>query len=146
VFILFGHGEIVDSLVHFLMHPHSPWKIQMQILMWKQWKKKLGVHTLSHSTSGVEGHVRALGWGLRRMTSESIIHMNLHRPNNKLVSAWLEEFWCTGKPHAYTNSQDSPRPKFGGSHHLPPYSILCAWPQGLHPNVILSQDSQVGNP
>jgi hypothetical protein len=26
------------------------------------------------------------------------------------------------------------------------YSILCAWPQGLHPNVILSQDSQVGSP
>jgi len=33
-----------------------------------------------------------------------------------------------------------------GSYHLPLYSIFCAWPQGLHPNVILSQDSQVGNP
>lgn len=58
----------------------------MQVLMWKQWKKELGVCTLSHSISGVEGRVGALGWGLRRMTSESIIHMNLHRPNNKLVS------------------------------------------------------------
>jgi hypothetical protein len=27
---------------------------------------------------------------------------------------------------------------------FPPYSILCAWPRGQHPNVILSQDSQVG--
>ncbi len=31
------------------------------------------------------------------------------------------------------------------SHHLPPYSILCVWPQGLHPNVILFWDSQVGD-
>jgi hypothetical protein len=28
------------------------------------------------------------------------------------------------KPHANANSQDSPRPELGGSHHLPPYSIL----------------------
>jgi hypothetical protein len=31
-------------------------------------------------------------------------------------------------------------------HHLPPYSILCAWPWDQHPNVILSRDSQVGVP
>jgi hypothetical protein len=31
-----------------------------------------------------------------------------------------------------------------GNHHLPPYSILCAWPWDQHPNVILSQDSEVG--
>ncbi len=33
-----------------------------------------------------------------------------------------------------------------GNHHLIPYSILCASPQGSHPNHILSQDSQVGVP
>jgi len=33
------------------------------------------------------------------------------------------------KPQAYT---DSPQHKLGGSHHLPPYSILNAWPWGLH--------------
>jgi hypothetical protein len=43
------------------------------------------------------------------------------------------------------DSQNSSRPRFGASHHLPPYSILCAWPQTLHPNVILSWDSQVGS-
>ncbi len=32
-----------------------------------------------------------------------------------------------------------------GSHHLPAYSIFYAWPRGLHPNVILSRDSQVGS-
>ncbi len=33
-----------------------------------------------------------------------------------------------------TNTQDSSRPRLGGSHHLPPYSILCASPRGPHPN------------
>jgi len=44
------------------------------------------------------------------------------------------------------DSQDSPHPKLGGSHHLPLYSIICTWPRGQHPNVILSWDSQVGIP
>jgi len=48
---------------------------------------KVGVHSLAHSTSGVEGCVGALGWGLGQMTSMLIIHMDLHKPNNKLVSA-----------------------------------------------------------
>jgi len=33
-----------------------------------------------------------------------------------------------------TDTLNSPRPRLGGSHHLPPYSILCGWPQSLHPN------------
>jgi hypothetical protein len=33
-----------------------------------------------------------------------------------------------------TDTQDSPRPGLGGSHHLPPYSILCDSPRGPHPN------------
>jgi hypothetical protein len=53
------------------------------------------------------------------------------------------------KPQANTDSQDlqdSPWPGLGGIHHLPLYSIFYAWPQGEHPNVILSQDSQVETP
>jgi len=42
------------------------------------------------------------------------------------------------------DSQDSPRPRFGGSYHLPPYSILYTFPWGPHPNGFLSRDSQVG--
>jgi hypothetical protein len=45
-----------------------------------------------------------------------------------------------------TDTQDSSRPELGGSQNLPPYSIFCVYPRGLHPNVILSQDSQVGSP
>jgi hypothetical protein len=106
----------------------------------------VGARSLAHSISKVKGHAGAPGWGLGRMTSKSITHTDLHKPNNKLVSVWLEHFWCTDKPQANTNSQDSPRPRFGGSHHLPPYSIFYAWPWGQHPNVILSKDSQVGAP
>jgi len=47
----------------------------------------VGAHSLVCSTLGVEGCVGALGWGLGRLTSRSIIHMDLHKPNNKLVSA-----------------------------------------------------------
>jgi len=36
----------------------------------------------------------------------------------------------TGNP----NSQDSPQFGLGGSHHLPPYNILCCYPRGPHPN------------
>jgi hypothetical protein len=36
---------------------------------------------------GVEGHVGAQGWGLGRVINNSIIHTDLHKLNNKLVSA-----------------------------------------------------------
>jgi hypothetical protein len=58
----------------------------------------------------------------------------------------LEHFWCTDESQANTDSQDSPWPELEGNHHLPPYSIFCAWPPGLHPNVILSWDSQIKVP
>jgi hypothetical protein len=41
-----------------------------------------------------------------------------------------------------TDSLDSPWPGLGGSHHLPPYSILCVTPPHLHPNGTFSRDSQ----
>jgi hypothetical protein len=64
--------------------------------------------SLVRNTLGAEGHARAPGWGLGQVTSRSIIHMDLHKPNNKLISATLEHFWCTNKPHANINSQNSP--------------------------------------
>ncbi len=47
----------------------------------------IGVHSLACSTLVVNGHVRALGWGLGWMINGSIIHTDLHKPNNKLVNA-----------------------------------------------------------
>jgi len=43
--------------------------------------------SLIHSTLGVEGRLGTLGWGLKKLTSESITHTNLHKSNNKLVNA-----------------------------------------------------------
>jgi hypothetical protein len=49
--------------------------------------KGIVTRSLARNILGVEGSARALGWGLGRMTSKSITHTNLHKPNNKLVSA-----------------------------------------------------------
>jgi hypothetical protein len=51
-----------------------------------------------------------------------------------------------GRAAGNLDSQNSPRPGLGGSHHLPPYNILYASPHGPHPNDFLSRDSQVGVP
>jgi len=51
-----------------------------------------------------------------------------------------------GTSHGHFDTQDSPRPGLGGSHHLPPYSILCVSPRRLHPNGSFSRDSQVRVP
>ncbi len=48
-------------------------------------KKKLGHTNLQHF--GVRGCVGASGGGLWQMTSVSIIHINWHKLNNKLINA-----------------------------------------------------------
>jgi hypothetical protein len=75
--------------------------------------------------------------------------MDLHKTNTR----WLMHSWNTfgtrtnhGQPKATSDSQDSPWPELGGSHHLPLYSILYASPRGSHPNRFLSRDSQMGVP
>jgi hypothetical protein len=61
------------------------------------------------------------------------------KPTNKLVSS-----------HSGTlstrDSRDSPQPGLEGSHHLPPYSILCVTPWHVHPNSTFSRDSRIGVP
>ncbi len=44
--------------------------------------------------------------------------------------------------HGQLDSLDSPRPGLGGSHHLPPYSILCDSPRHPRPNVTFSREMQ----
>jgi len=51
-----------------------------------------------------------------------------------------------GTSHKQLGLLDSPRPGLGGSHHLPPYSILCSSLPRLHPNGLFFQDSQMGVP
>jgi hypothetical protein len=45
------------------------------------------MHSLARSTSRVEGRARASKWGLGRLISNSITHINMHKPNHKLVNA-----------------------------------------------------------
>ncbi len=49
--------------------------------------KGVGMHSMAHNTSRVEGCAGAPGWGVGRLTSNSITYMNLHKPNHKLISA-----------------------------------------------------------
>jgi hypothetical protein len=63
-----------------------------------------------------------------------------------LVRTHFAHSWCWDKPRATLDSLDSPRPGLRGSHHLPPYSILCDSPSHLHPNDTFSRDSQSGVP
>jgi hypothetical protein len=51
-----------------------------------------------------------------------------------------------GTSHGHFDTQDSPRPGLGGSHHLPPYIILYNSLRELHPNGTFSWDSQGGVP
>ncbi len=71
-------------------------------------REGVGARSLTHSTSGVKGRAGAYGWGLGKLTSKSITHMDLHKPNNKLISAQLEHLWCMDEPRANMNSQNSP--------------------------------------
>jgi hypothetical protein len=69
----------------------------------------IGACSPAHNTSEVEGCAGASGWGLRKLTSKSIIHMNMHKPNNKLVSVQLEQLWCMHEPlqtHIHKTHQD----------------------------------------
>jgi hypothetical protein len=73
--------------------------------------------------------------------------LNLHpKTNHKRVSSHSGTPLGVGTSHGHFDTLDSPRPELGGSHHLPPYSILCSSPRELHPNGTFSRDSQVGVP
>jgi len=94
--------------------------------------------------------VRRACWKLRdkqgRETS-SLTYVVLHpNPTHKWVRIHSAPFWCWDKPWANLDSLDSPRFGLRGSHHLPPYSILCSSPRDLHPNGYFSRDSQSGVP
>jgi hypothetical protein len=57
-----------------------------------------------------------------------------------VVSSHSETPLGVGTSHGHFGPQDTPRPELGGSHHLPPYSILCNALLRLHPNGSFSRD------
>ncbi len=94
---------------------------------------------------GVEGRARSPGIRLGRGTSRSSLNLHPKTNHTGLVSHSGTPLGV-GTSHGHFGPQDSPRPGLEGSHHLPPYSILCATPPSLHPNGSFSRDSQVGVP
>ncbi len=108
-------------------------------------KLGLGRRSRLQHYRGVEGRVRSPGIRLRRGTSRS--SLNLHpKQTTHVVSSHSKTPLGVGTSHGHFGPQDTPRPGLGGSHHLPPYSILYNAPRGLHRNGSFSRDSQVGVP
>jgi hypothetical protein len=75
-----------------------------------------------------------------------LLHDPASKTNPKFVRTHYAPFWCWDKPRVTLDSLDSPRSGLGGSHHLPPYSILCVTPREPHTNGTFSRDSQGGVP
>jgi hypothetical protein len=73
-----------------------------------------------------------------------LLHDPASKTNPKLVRTHSASIWCWDKPWTTLDSLDSSQPRLGGSHHLPPYSILCIASPRPHPSGCLSRDSQCG--
>jgi hypothetical protein len=73
-----------------------------------------------------------------------LLHDLASKTNPKLVRIHYAVIRCWDKPRVTLDSLDSPWPGLEGSHHLPPYSILCITPREPHPNGTFSRDSQGG--
>jgi len=108
----FWHAPYQNFLIHFFHKPGCPNKWprnqrvfpRIKLLEHPQWrtfellvklkceskseniKEGIGVRSLVQNTLGVEGHAKTSKWGLGWVTSGSIIHMDLHKPNNKLFN------------------------------------------------------------
>ncbi len=87
------------------------------------------------------------GFGIRLGVGTIILfHDPASETNPKLVKTHSTPFWVLGLATGDLDSLDSPRPGLGGSHHLPPYSILCNSARRLHPNGSFSRDSPRWSP
>ncbi len=95
--------------------------------------ERIGARSLAHNTLKGRGACWSSGMGVGRLDKLHSLTRACTQPTQGgqcIVATPLVVGQTTGN----TNTQDSPRPGLGGSHHLPPYSILCTSPQGLHPN------------
>ncbi len=79
-----------------------------------------------------------------REMDQQIKHESASKTNHKRVRSHSGTPLGVRTSHGQFGLLDSPRPGLEGSHHLPPYSILCVSPWRLHPNGSFSRDSQVG--
>jgi hypothetical protein len=82
-----------------------------------------------------------LGRGTNYLVTQSCIQS---QPTSWL--ALIQNTLVLGQATGNLDSLDSSRPGLGGSHHLPPYSILYVAPRRPHSNGFYSRDSQGGVP
>jgi hypothetical protein len=82
-------------------------------------KERIGVHSLTPSTSGVEGCIGALVWGLGQMINRSIIHTN----QTNQTTSWLVCNWNTFD--AWTNHWHTQTNKI---HHRPDLGEATTFP------------------
>jgi hypothetical protein len=81
-----------NALAHSLKDSNASPKIEITK------EEGIKVRSLIHNNLGVERHVGTSGWGLGQVTNGSIIHIHLHKPNNKLVNVWFEHLWYIDEP------------------------------------------------
>ncbi len=74
------------------------------------------------STRGVKGRATSLGFRLGR--DQAIWSRICIQNQHDLVRSHSACIWCWDKPWPNSDSLDSPWPRLGGSHHLPP-TALC---------------------
>jgi hypothetical protein len=108
-------------------------------------ERGLRARSLVHNTLRGREACWSSGMGLRRVDKLHSLRRACTQPTQSgecIVGTPL----VLGRATSNTDTQDSPRPRLGGSHHLPPYSILCSSPPRLHPNGYFSRDSRMGVP
>jgi hypothetical protein len=142
---LWLHGHVHNPIWHapkFLVRPEMGPTMLKSKSSWN-----LVLLLISSTKGGWEGLMKALGLDYKE--GQLFSYSVLHQTNHKLVSSPLETLLVLGQAKGNTDlldSLDSPRPRLEGSHHLPPYSILCVAPLHPHPNGFYSRDSQGGVP
>jgi hypothetical protein len=88
---------------------------------------------LAHNTLRRRGACWSSGMGLRKVDKLQSL-TRAYTPPTQSGQCIVGTPLVLGRATGNMDTQDSPRSGLGGSHHLPPYSILCDWPRSLHPN------------
>ncbi len=89
--------------------------------------------SLTHNTLRGRGACQSSGMELGRVDKLHSLTWACTQPTQS-GQCIVGTFLVLGRTTGNMNTQDSPQPRLGGSHHLPPYSILCTSPRSLHPN------------
>ncbi len=101
-------------------------------------RRRSWARSLAHNILRGRGACWSSRMGLQRVDKLHSLTRACTQPTQNgqcIVGAPLVLGQATGN----TDTQDSPWPKLAGSHHLPPYSILCSLRRSLHPNDYFSE-------